>query len=114
MMRSWSYSRYRRTAAPIASGSPASQAVSAQVSTSEAASAMPARAITAAGTISAAANATQRSCWRSTPLARRKRTTSDPAQTATVRVVNASASWLTTSSTPPRPRKSNGPASTCR
>ena len=35
------------------------------------------------------------SCWLSTPRARRKRTTSDPAQTTTARVVKAMASWLT-------------------
>ena len=34
------------------------------------------------GTDSAAANATQRSCWRSVPRARRKRTTNDRAPTA--------------------------------
>jgi hypothetical protein len=66
----------------------------------------------AATTSSTAATATQRSCWRSTPWARRKRATSDPAQTATARVVKARASWLTTSSTPPWPPNSKGLPST--
>ena len=43
--------------------------------------------------ISAAARATQRSCWRSVPRARRNRTTSDPAPTTTARFVTAKASW---------------------
>jgi len=51
---------------------------------------------------SGAANATQRSCWRSMPRARRKRTTSAPAATSTARMLTTRAPWLTTSSTPPR------------
>jgi hypothetical protein len=39
------------------------------------------RATAAGGTVSAAANATQRSCWRSIPRVRRKRTTNDHAPT---------------------------------
>jgi hypothetical protein len=42
----------------------------------------PNRTTTAGGMVSAAANATQRSCWRSLPRARRKRTTNDHAPTA--------------------------------
>ena len=79
----------------MASGSPASQALIAQVTTTVAPTAKPNRATPAAGTSSPAATATQRSCWRSTPRARRKRTTSDPAQTTMARVVKAMASWLT-------------------
>jgi hypothetical protein len=48
-----------------------------------ASTATPARATSAATAVKAAPKATQRSCWRSTPRARRKRTTSDPAPTAT-------------------------------
>ena len=44
---------------------------------------MPASITRIASDASTAASATQRSCWRSTPRARRKRTTSDSAPTTT-------------------------------
>jgi hypothetical protein len=59
-----------------------------------------------------AANATHWSCRRSTPRARRKRPTSDPAAATTASVVAARATWLATSRTPPWPRRSKGPPST--
>jgi hypothetical protein len=75
MMRSRSYSRYRRIAAPVASGSSTTHTADSQPSrTSLPVGARTARASTVAAT-SAAASASQRSCWRSTPRARRKRTT---------------------------------------
>ena len=43
-----------------------------------------------------AADATQRSCWRSTPLARRKRTTSEVPPTTTLSSVIMSAGNATT------------------
>jgi hypothetical protein len=88
-------------AAPIDTGRTAKQALIVQVTMAVAPTARPPRATTAPSTASAAAEATQRSCWRSTPWARRKRTTSEAAPTTTARVVNARASWLTTSSSPP-------------
>jgi hypothetical protein len=45
--------------------------------------AMPASATRIATATSIAASATQRSCWRSVPRARRKRTTGDSAPTTT-------------------------------
>jgi hypothetical protein len=50
--------------------------------------AMPAMATGTPATATTAADATQRSCWRSSPLARRKRTTSEaPPTTAPSRVI---------------------------
>src|SRR6266508_800032 len=83
--------------------------LAAQVSRTGAPSAKPARTTAAAKTIRAAAIATQRNCNRSTPRARPKRPTSDPAATTTARTVTARATWLATSTTPLKPRKSNGP-----
>jgi hypothetical protein len=52
---------------------------------------MAARAIRMASDASTAASATQRSCWRSVPPARRKRTTSDSAPTRTAATVTPTA-----------------------
>src|SRR6266536_4266105 len=50
-----------------------------------------------AAMMTTAASDTHRNCWRSTPWARRKRTTSDPAATTTARLVTAKATRYVTS-----------------
>ncbi len=56
----------------------------------------------AGSTVMAAANATQRSCWRSTPRARRKRTTSDQTPTAKPPAAMANATAIAATTAPAR------------
>jgi hypothetical protein len=107
-MRSRSYSRYRRTAAPTATGSATTQAAGTHSSRTGIPSANPTRTTGAASTIRVAASITHRSCWRSMPRARRNRTTSDPPATTTDRVVTARAAWVASRRAPPRARSWNG------
>ena len=55
-----------------------------------------------------AARASQRSCWRSVPPARRNRTTSDQAPTGMARTVTASATWAGPSRASARPGTASG------
>src|SRR4029453_18539316 len=112
MIRSRSYSRQRRTAAPIASGRTAKLTLIAQVTTAVAPTATPPRATTDLTTASAAAQATQRSCWRSTPWARRNRTTSDPAPDHHGQGGNGQGELVDHQQHPPWPRRSKGPPNT--
>jgi hypothetical protein len=68
---------------------------------------MAARAIRMASDASTAASATQRSCWRSMPRARRKRTTSDSAPTTTAMTVTPTATRVILMGTS-RARSPNG------
>jgi hypothetical protein len=79
-------------AAPIASGRVATYKPTTQPSSTGLASADPAITTTDPSSTNAAASATQRSCWRSMPRARRKRSTSDAAPTTTARLATAKAS----------------------
>jgi hypothetical protein len=101
-MRSRSYSRKRKIAAPIAKGRIVTQTPKAQLNRAMVSVAMAARTSAAATATKAAPNATHRSCWRSTPRARRKRATSDPAATRAARTVTANATPVAASSGPAR------------
>src|SRR5215217_3777278 len=95
-------------AAPTATGSTTTQTTATQSTKIGLPSATGARTTGTANTIRAAPSATQRSCWRSTPWARRKRTTSDPAATATARAVTTRATRVATSRTPSKARSLKG------
>src|SRR5215218_10149002 len=89
-------------AAPVASGSGARQPPAASEGTTPVVSSMATPATTTApsGTVRAAANPTQRSCRRSTPLARRRRTTSDHAPTTSPAVAWARPTAMAASTGP--------------
>ena len=93
----------------MASGSRARHTPAANSGTAVAPIAMLTPTTAAPAPVRAAARASQRSCWRSTPRARRKRATSDPAPTtrpatvrkkpATMAAITAPASaWMVTGS----------------
>jgi hypothetical protein len=77
----------KRTAAEPSTATPTTAALSIE---------MPAMASGIPAAATTAADATQRSCWRSTPLARRKRTTSETPPTITLSSVIRTAGKATT------------------
>ncbi len=74
---------------------------------------MPAAVSSTAAGARAAASTSQRSCWRSTPLARRKRTSSEPAATTMVRAVAGEVVPYTAWSGPARAATANGLRTAC-
>jgi hypothetical protein len=101
-------------AAPVASGISPSTTADTQPSrtsfpvgaSSPSARASPVTATTAAAR--AAARTSQRSCWRSTPTARRNRSSSDAADTGSPKAVTAQARLLTGRSRPANPGMASG------